>query len=488
MTCSFIPADPHITTLILSWYADADNLQDPMKTVATFVLNNAIDIAPAYEGRAFLEVDVANQVSTLRLTKLTVKDSRTFQCSVIIPGDDEGTTAAATSLFVLVAPSVPLCTIQGRAEYWQNITLTCKSEEGSPKPVYQWKSYSVESIPRRLTPPTTDKNGVLSLFNISRETSGFFICTSSNRIGSASCNFTLAVMPGSMNIGSTAGIIVGVLAGFLVLGVLVFCCCRKKKKDKYVEGSPTEMEFYDGDAPEAGKGYRDQNHEEKLNHREDNDFPQKSINVEAATAERGYESGVERRVDKGSDSGSNEDSQFNHYHLDDKRDHYGGSRDHIRERNNYRGSRDGLEDQRNQYGGSRDRLDDQRDRYGGSRDRLDDQRDRYGGSRDRLDDQRDRYRGSRDRLDDQRDRHRGSRDQLDDQRDRYGGSRDRLDVRRDQYSGSRDRLDDQRDRYRGSRDGLDNQRDGYGGSHDRLDDGRDYYGGSRDRLDDQPYR
>lgn len=37
--------------------------------------------------------------------------------------------------------------------------------------------------------------GVLSLFNISKETSGFYICTSSNKIRSATCNLTLAVMP-----------------------------------------------------------------------------------------------------------------------------------------------------------------------------------------------------------------------------------------------------------------------------------------------------
>lgn len=40
------------------------------------------------------------------------------------------------------------------------------------------------------------EDGVLSLFNITRETSGYYICTSQNQIGSASCNFTLAVMPG----------------------------------------------------------------------------------------------------------------------------------------------------------------------------------------------------------------------------------------------------------------------------------------------------
>lgn len=69
--------------------------------MATYFLNNRVDIAPTYEGRAFLEVNMDKQVSTLRLTKVKMEDSRRFQCNVIIPNDDEGTTRASTSLLVL---------------------------------------------------------------------------------------------------------------------------------------------------------------------------------------------------------------------------------------------------------------------------------------------------------------------------------------------------------------------------------------------------
>lgn len=69
--------------------------------MATYFINNPIDIAPAYEGRAFAEVDIDRQVSTLRLTKVTTQDSRSYQCSVMIHNDDEGTPAATTSLLVL---------------------------------------------------------------------------------------------------------------------------------------------------------------------------------------------------------------------------------------------------------------------------------------------------------------------------------------------------------------------------------------------------
>ncbi|XP_070771099.1 cell surface A33 antigen-like [Enoplosus armatus] len=490
LICSFIPARPGYNTLVLTWEAYPDNADGTMKSVATYFLNNPIDIAPAYEGRAFLEVDINKQVSTLRLTKVTMQDSRRYQCSVMIPNDDEGTTAATTSLLVLVPPSPPICRIQGKAEYFQNITLTCLSEQGSPKPVSEWRTYSVENLPRQFPSKTTEKNGALSLFNISREMSGFYICTSTNRIGSASCNLTLAVIPGSMNVGSTAAIIGGVLAGLVFLGILIYCCCRKKgKKDKYAEGSPGEVEFYDKDAPEAEQYWDDKSNSrpEQLNQHEDKDVPQNVYSVGTAghkfeDNQHSYNSGKERHDAKGSDIESQR-------YQDDQHDHYRGSRDRLDDqRDRSSGSRDRLDDQRDHHSGSRDRLDDQRDHHSGSRDRLDDKRDHHSGSRDRLDNQRDHHSGSRDRRDDQRDRYGGSRDRLDNQRDRSSGSRDRLDGQHYGTSGSRDRLDDQPDRYRGSRDRLGDQRDHYGGSHDRLDDRRDRYGGSRDRLDDHSNR
>ncbi|KAM6955173.1 cell surface A33 antigen-like [Lycodopsis pacificus] len=439
LTCSFIPARPVIKALVLTWEGYPDNTGEPMLLVATYFINNPIDIAPDYEGRAFMEVDVDRRVSTLRLTKVNMQDNRSYQCSVRIPNDDEGTTSATTSLLVLVPPSKPICMIQGEAAYWHNITLTCMSEEGSPTPLYEWTSYSVENVRKQLPPKTTEKDGALSLFNISRDTSGFYICTSTNRIGSNSCNFTLAVTPGSMNTGSTAAIIGGVLAGLVLLGILIFCYCKKKgKKDKYAEGVPKEAAFYDRDAPEAGEQYSDDkstSETKPVDQHEDKDVVPRNNYIVSSKLEddqHSYNSGKEKNDGKGSDVDSRryQDSQHDHR----------------------RGSRDNLDDERDHYGGSRDRLDEKRDTYLGSRDRLDDQRDTYRGSRDRLDDQRDTYRGSRDRLDDQRDAHRGSRDRLDDQRDAHRGSRDRLDDQRDAHRGSRDRLDERRDR--GSRDHL----------------------------------
>ncbi|XP_043988183.1 cell surface A33 antigen-like [Gambusia affinis] len=435
LICSFIPAVPIKNNFVLAW----DVVGIPSKAVASFFLNSPVDIAPAYEGRATLDVDVDRGLATLHLKKLTMEDSRHYQCSVRIPNDDEGKPIASTSVLVLEPPSKPACTLQGQAQYFTDIKLTCKSEEGSPAPVYTWTSYSIENIPRQFPPKTTQEDGVLSLFNITKETSGFFICLSKNNIGSASCNFTLAVMPPSMSFASTGIIIGAVAAGLLVLGIVIFCCCRRKSKSEADdEGPHGDKVYYDKEGPEVGKPYMDDKsntEKKKPNQKEDQDIaPQSNYTTGGAGKtfdddQHSYKSGLERHDGKGSDI----DSQR---YQGDRKDYYRGSRDHLEDQRDHNGSRD-RDDQHNRYG-SRDCLDDQRDRYG-SRDRLDDQRDRYG-SRDRLDDQRDRY-GSRDRLDDQRDRH-GSRDRLDDQRV-HCGSRDRLDDYRDQnlYHGSRDRID-----------------------------------------------
>lgn len=58
--------------------------------------------------------------------------------------------------FSSVAPSTPICKIQGKAEYGQNINLTCVSEEGSPPPTYKWDSRDVKKMPHVPHPRTTD--------------------------------------------------------------------------------------------------------------------------------------------------------------------------------------------------------------------------------------------------------------------------------------------------------------------------------------------
>uniref|UniRef100_A0A672U073 Glycoprotein A33 n=1 Tax=Strigops habroptila TaxID=2489341 RepID=A0A672U073_STRHB len=153
-------------------------------------------------------------------------DNGTYACSVRLRNDPPRQTATL-SLFVLVAPSKPECKILGTAEYGQTINLTCNSEEGSPKPSYTWQSFDVQNEPLQ--------RQVITLTNISADTSGFYICTSTNIAGKEFCNMTVSVMPPSMNIALYAGIIGGAVAAIIVISILVYCCCCRTQKEKDYE-------------------------------------------------------------------------------------------------------------------------------------------------------------------------------------------------------------------------------------------------------------
>ncbi|XP_053471942.1 cell surface A33 antigen-like [Ictalurus furcatus] len=197
--CNFKPQKADNPSIIISWTAHPDNPADSDIGILTYYYFSSaadnLDVTDGYANRASLQVDIAKGWANLTLSSLTLKDSRVYRCSVQIPKDSQGKPSDTTTVVVLVAPSKPICTVQGKAEFYQNISLTCFSEEGTPTPMYTWQSYDVSNNPRQNPPKSTDMNGVLSLYNISMETSGYYICTSANKIRSESCNLTLAVMP-----------------------------------------------------------------------------------------------------------------------------------------------------------------------------------------------------------------------------------------------------------------------------------------------------
>ncbi|NWH61277.1 GPA33 protein, partial [Geococcyx californianus] len=181
-----------------------------------------------YENRIQFSGDVNNGDISIIINTVTMEDNGTYTCSVRLRNDPPRQTALA-ALFVLVAPSKPECKILGTAEYGQTINLTCISHEGSPKPTYTWKSFNVQNQPRVLEKTEGEQ---ITLKNISADTSGFYICTSTNTVGTEFCNMTVSVMPPSMNIGLYAGIIAGAVAAIAIISVLAYCCCCREDKDK----------------------------------------------------------------------------------------------------------------------------------------------------------------------------------------------------------------------------------------------------------------
>ncbi|XP_076839132.1 V-set and immunoglobulin domain-containing protein 2-like [Brachyhypopomus gauderio] len=401
LPCTFQPKTSDNNLIVVSWMAHADVESDPEINIVTLYYNkppgiSSLDVSDEYKDRATLNYSIPQGTANLVLNSVKSADTRVYECKVQIPGDSTGKQVDTTKLVVLVAPSIPKCAIQGKAEFYQNINLTCYSDEGTPTPTYKWTSFDNANKPRPNPPKSTDVNGVLSLYNISTDTSGYFICTSTNKIRSNSCNLTLTVTAPSMNVASTAGIIGGVVVVLLILLVVVYCCCCRRKQEKHEDYAmgPTEETEYTDKEPHEISEYRGESSK--------SDVPQDNSNRH----ER-YEDHNERDYDGSSDRYS------------DRRDDYDDRKGRVDDRRS-----DRNDDRRS------DRNDDRRsDRYDDRRsDRYDDRRS------DRYDDRRS------DRYDDRRS------DRYDDDQDRYD---DRRREPRDRYD---DRYDDRQDRYRDDRD------------------------------------
>ncbi|XP_060890998.1 cell surface A33 antigen-like isoform X3 [Labrus mixtus] len=337
--------------VVVSWSVETGAKE--LQVVTYFSAGGVTDIKSVYEGRVSLDVDIAKGKADLKLHRITLDDNKVFECRILVPGDDEGQPADTARLVVLVAPSKPICKIQGKTEYGQNINLTCVSEEGSPPPTYKWQSRDVKNNPRIASARTTDKGGILSLYNITKDSSGYYTCTSTNKIRFATCNVTLTVMPPSMNIGSTAGIIGGVVAALIALIIIIYCCCCRKKKQDEEYAMGVRKEEYSDKEP-AGNG--------------------ESRRADGQEDPQGYEDSV-RRPDR-----SEERSERN----------YDSPSDYDDRRSDYSDRRDKYSDRRERYDDDRrddDRRDDDDRRYD------DDRRGRpYEDDRDRRydDDDRDR--------------------------------------------------------------------------------------------------
>eukprot|EP00062_Callorhinchus_milii_P011235 gi/632956977/ref/XP_007894230.1/ PREDICTED: spore wall protein 2-like [Callorhinchus milii] len=77
-------------------------------------------------------------IASIRLEKTESSDSGKYICDINNPPDFAGTSEIFVNLIVQVPPSTPQCTVSGKPHVGNNITLSCRSTEGRPSPVYVW--------------------------------------------------------------------------------------------------------------------------------------------------------------------------------------------------------------------------------------------------------------------------------------------------------------------------------------------------------------
>uniref|UniRef100_A0A8C3WFB2 Cell surface A33 antigen n=1 Tax=Catagonus wagneri TaxID=51154 RepID=A0A8C3WFB2_9CETA len=223
-----------------------------------------------YQNRVNLSSQVYQSDASITIDQLTMDDNGTYECSVSLMSDLDGTSKSRVRLLVLVPPSKPDCGIQGEPVIGNNIQLTCQSKAGSPDPQYSWKSYDVLNQERHRVAPVTGQ--VYFLKNISTEMSGYYVCTSANEVGTESCNITLAVRPPSMNVALYAGIAGGVAAALIIIGIVIYCCCcretgktedaevERPNRAAYQEPPEQQTELSREQQEEDGDGYRHEDH------------------------------------------------------------------------------------------------------------------------------------------------------------------------------------------------------------------------------------
>ncbi|XP_034647607.1 cell surface A33 antigen [Trachemys scripta elegans] len=202
----------------------------PEEDVVTRYFDGLERYGQGYKDRLQFPSTPGTDVS-ITLRGVTMADNGTYRCTVQLR-EDFPTASANIDLLVLVAPSKPECKVIGTPEYGQTINLTCNSQQGSPKPEYTWQSFSVLNQPRPLVSASGQQ---ITLKNVSADTSGFYICTATNSVGQEFCNMTVSIVPPSMNIALYAGVIGGVVAAIIVIGILAYCCCCRGSKDKDYE-------------------------------------------------------------------------------------------------------------------------------------------------------------------------------------------------------------------------------------------------------------
>ncbi|XP_031291712.1 cell surface A33 antigen [Camelus dromedarius] len=219
-----------------------------------------------YQNRVNVSSSVEQSDASVTIDQLTMDDNGTYECSVSLLSDLDGTSKSRVRLLVLVPPSKPDCGIEGETVIGNNIQLTCQSQEGSPAPQYSWKSYDVLHQERQV-PPVTGQT--FTLKNISTEMSGYYICTSSNEVGTESCNITVAVRYPSMNVALYAGIAGGAVAALIVIGVIVYCCCcRERSEAKDAEVARRDRVAYHK-PPEQAPELSGEEEEEDYRHEDD---------------------------------------------------------------------------------------------------------------------------------------------------------------------------------------------------------------------------
>ncbi|XP_069896042.1 V-set and immunoglobulin domain-containing protein 1 [Dipodomys merriami] len=164
--------------------------------------------------------------ASITISDMQASDSGIYICDVNNPPDFVGINQGIINVTVLVKPSKPFCSIQGRPERGHPISLSCHSEIGSPSPTYYWNKLEGKNI-MSVKESSSSANGILVIGNLTNYKQGYYQCIAINSLGNSSCEIDLTSSH------PEAGIIIGALVGALVgAAIIIFAVYFAKSKAK----------------------------------------------------------------------------------------------------------------------------------------------------------------------------------------------------------------------------------------------------------------
>ncbi|KAL0973300.1 hypothetical protein UPYG_G00201630 [Umbra pygmaea] len=194
--------------------------------------------------------DYLNGDASLLLSDLQQTDSGEYSCKVKTGGKYHW---SQVNLIVLVKPSKPRCWMDGRLVKGSDIKLSCKSSDGSHPINYKWEKVLDDGKSVGKLPPLTlldlKNPEIVTLRNLTKESSGIYKCTASNDVGEENCIIEVT-MQYVRGMGVLAGAVVGVSFGVLLIILIIWLVFRKKEKKYEEEETPNEIRE-DAEAPKA---------------------------------------------------------------------------------------------------------------------------------------------------------------------------------------------------------------------------------------------
>uniref|UniRef100_A0A4W4DS57 Ig-like domain-containing protein n=1 Tax=Electrophorus electricus TaxID=8005 RepID=A0A4W4DS57_ELEEL len=146
--------------------------------IITF-FNNEVYTNDDPAGRLSFSGDYLNGDASLLITDLQLSDSSEYHCKVKTGGKYLW---SQVNLVVLVKPSKPRCWMEGRLLEGSDVRLSCKSADGSEPINYKWERVLDKGKNADLRNPE-----IVTLRNLTQESSGAYRCTASNDVGEESC-------------------------------------------------------------------------------------------------------------------------------------------------------------------------------------------------------------------------------------------------------------------------------------------------------------